>query len=65
MEHLTRDNFDPALVLEVLRKGGLDGFGESNLRGLLEEACHALARERETKRLFLDLVSTMNKTLSR
>jgi hypothetical protein len=63
MEHMTRDNFSPMVVLARLKDGPYPTKAE--VERLLEEACHALARERETKRQFLDQLSNMQKTLSR
>lgn len=40
MDHMTRDNFDPSIVLAEMRKGE----PIPNPLRLLEEGCHALAR---------------------
>lgn len=42
MRRMTRDDFDPAEVLKELRADSI--YDDSEVRRLLEEACHALSR---------------------
>lgn len=62
VNHQTRDHFHAGAVLKGLRENTIP---PEELPRLLEECCHALERERETKRQFLDHLSNMQKTLSR